>query len=186
MIELNSNNKRTIVKVINWGFYQDDEVDNYQQSNNRVTTQQQQSNTNKNEKNVKNEKNNKEIYSPAKPDGTYAELYRTIIEYLNLKANTNFKPTTKATQSKIKARLNEGHSLDDFIAVIDKKSIEWINNPNMCKFLRPETLFGEKFEGYLNQRAIENPNDFDNRAMSKTEKTYNVVANTDIPDEFFE
>lgn len=75
--------------------------------------------------------------------------YRTIVDYLNDKAGTSFKSTTKKTQSLINARLKEGFTLDDFRVVINKQCNEWKNDKQMAKYLRPETLFGTKFEGYL-------------------------------------
>lgn len=74
-----------------------------------------------------------------------------IIEYLNLKANTRYRANSKKTKDSINARLKEKYTVEDFKIVIDKKVNEWINNPKMSKYLRPETLFGNKFEGYLNQ-----------------------------------
>ena len=41
-------------------------------------------------------------------------------------------------------------NIDDFKTVIDKKADDWIGT-DMEKYLRPETLFGTKFESYLNQ-----------------------------------
>lgn len=79
--------------------------------------------------------------------------FKEIIDYLNQKANTHFKYNSKATQSKINARLNEGYSLDDFIAVIDKKCDEW-KGTEFEQHLCPETLFGPKFEKYLNQKPL--------------------------------
>ena len=76
--------------------------------------------------------------------------YKEIIEYLNDKSNKQYKHTTKKTQSLIKSRFNEGFNLEDFKSVIDTKSKEWMNT-DMEKYLRPETLFGTKFESYLNQ-----------------------------------
>ena len=70
---------------------------------------------------------------------------------MNLKANTNYKSTTSKTQTLIKARYNEGFIIDDFKKVIDNKTSEW-KNTDMAKYLRPETLFGTKFESYLNQK----------------------------------
>ena len=75
---------------------------------------------------------------------------KEIVEYLNLKTKKNFKATTKATQRHINARLEEGYSLENFKTVIDKKTKEWLGT-EMDQYLRPETLFGTKFEGYLNQ-----------------------------------
>lgn len=81
------------------------------------------------------------------------ELYKSIISYLNKKAGTNYKPTTAKTKTAIKARLAEGFKVDDFKTVIDKKCAEWIGDEKMEKYLRPETLFGTKFEGYLNAKV---------------------------------
>ena len=92
-------------------------------------------------------------------------IYKNIVEYLNLKCGTRYKFTTPKTKKQIKARLDEGFSESDFYTVIDKKSAEWLGT-DMEKYLRPETLFGTKFEGYLNQsdavKKINNPIDWDN------------------------
>lgn len=80
------------------------------------------------------------------------EIYETIISYLNAKAGTKYKATTAKTKSAINARLSDGFTVDDFKIVIDKKCAEWIGT-EWEKFLRPETLFGTKFEGYLNARS---------------------------------
>jgi len=79
--------------------------------------------------------------------------YQAIIDYLNEKAGTSYRHTSKKTQQLIRARWNEGFRLDDFKIVIDKKVAEWFNDPKMNKYLRPETLFGTKFESYLNQKG---------------------------------
>ena len=77
--------------------------------------------------------------------------YKEICDHLNLRTGSNYKHTTNKTKDLIKARFNEGFTLDDFKTVIDKKCVEWINDNTMNKYLRPETLFGTKFESYLNQ-----------------------------------
>lgn len=83
----------------------------------------------------------------------YISEIEEIVSYLNLKAGTHYKPTTKATQRHIRARLNEGYTTDDFKRVIDSKCADWLRTDN-AKYLRPETLFGSKFEGYLNTLNI--------------------------------
>lgn len=80
------------------------------------------------------------------------EIYKTVIDRLNEKAGTNYRASSKATQSHINARLAEGYTLEDFFTVIDKKCAEW-RGGEMEKYLRPETLFGSKFENYLNAPA---------------------------------
>ena len=76
--------------------------------------------------------------------------YVEIINYLNDVSGKNYRSTTNKTRSSIKARWNEGFVVDDFKSVIDKKCSEW-KNTDMEKYIRPETLFGTKFEGYLNE-----------------------------------
>lgn len=80
--------------------------------------------------------------------------YEKIVDYLNRKTNSHYRPTSKATRRLIKARYNEGFTDMDFKTVIDKKCAEWLQDGNMVQYLRPETLFGTKFEAYLNQPNI--------------------------------
>lgn len=77
-----------------------------------------------------------------------------ILSYLNEKAGTSYRASSKKTQSLINARFNETFTIDDFKRVIDIKVAEWGNDEKMSKFLRPETLFGPKFESYLNQKPV--------------------------------
>lgn len=86
---------------------------------------------------------------------THQPHYQPIINYLNEKTGKRYKHTTNKTQTVIKARWNEGFTEDDFKKVIDNKVAEW-KGTDMEKFLRPETLFGTKFEGYLNQESNKN------------------------------
>lgn len=85
--------------------------------------------------------------------GSLVEITKKVIEHLNTITDAKFRSSSKATQSKIKARLNEGYTLNDFIVVIDKKYNEW-KNTEFEKYLCPETLFGTKFEKYLNQKEV--------------------------------
>ncbi|MDM5231452.1 phage replisome organizer N-terminal domain-containing protein [Lysinibacillus pakistanensis] len=89
------------------------------------------------------------ILSGNKPDSI---PYKEIIEYLNQKANKKFKHTSQKTQTLIKARFKEKFTLEDFKQVIDIKTAQWLADPKMSVYLRPETLFGTKFEGYLNEQ----------------------------------
>jgi uncharacterized phage protein (TIGR02220 family) len=90
---------------------------------------------------------------PKKPDPT-----EEVVNHLNRRAGTQYKPTTANTRKLVKARLKEGFTVEDMKLVIDKKCADWLNNPEMVKFLRPDTLFGNKFEGYLNARTTIRPN----------------------------
>lgn len=104
--------------------------------------------------------------------------YIYIVGYLNEKAGTKYRHTSQKTQACIRARFEDGFTVDDFKTVIDKKCAEWIGT-DFEKFLRPETLFGPKFENYLNAKvnkkkreyasAINNALDYDQRQYSKGE-----------------
>lgn len=83
---------------------------------------------------------------------TDKEIIKGIIDYLNIKTNSHYKYSTEKTRKLIKTRLNDNFTIDDFKTVIDKKTDEWLGT-DFEKFLRPETLFGNKFEGYLNQKT---------------------------------
>jgi uncharacterized phage protein (TIGR02220 family) len=82
---------------------------------------------------------------------TDIEKMKEIINYLNEVTGSRYKANTDKTKRTIHARLAEGFTVDDFKAVIDKKNQDW-KGTEWEKYLRPETLFGTKFEGYLNQK----------------------------------
>jgi uncharacterized phage protein (TIGR02220 family) len=101
---------------------------------------------------------------------TSNEPYKEITNYLNLRAGTNYKHASQKTKDLINARLNERegedkYTIQNFYDVIDKKCVEWIGT-DMEMYLRPETLFSNKFEGYLNQKV----------SKRKEEETGNVFA----------
>ena len=82
-------------------------------------------------------------------------IYINIIEHLNKMAGTKYNYKSKVTQKLINARINEGYKEKDFIQVINIKCQEW-KNTEFEKYLRPGTLFGTKFENYLNQKGAQN------------------------------
>ena len=73
-----------------------------------------------------------------------------IIDFMNNELGTNYRRESKITIKFIKARLAEGYKLDDFKRVILNKKRSWFNS-QMQSYLRPQTLFGSKFEAYLNE-----------------------------------
>ncbi|MCT3542072.1 DNA replication protein [Lentilactobacillus buchneri] len=77
--------------------------------------------------------------------------WKTVIDYLNKKANKHFR-YTETSKRLIIARNKEKFSLDDMKKVIDNKCNDWLNDDKMNQYLRPATLFqSKKFEGYLNE-----------------------------------
>ena len=89
--------------------------------------------------------------SKSKSKSIDINIVEQVLDYLNQQANKAYKSTTEKTRRLIQARVNEGFTIEDFKTVIDTKVYEWGNDPKMEQYLRPETLFGTKFEGYLNQ-----------------------------------
>ena len=132
-----TNRQFSIITINNYNKYQ---IDNTQ-TNKRLTNEQQTINNNiinNNERNKEEINNNKYIVE--------------IIDHLNLRTGQHYKTTTQKTRDLIKARLNEKFTIDDFKVVIDKMCVEWMNT-DMQKYLRPETLFGTKFESYVNREV---------------------------------
>ncbi|MCS8595674.1 DNA replication protein [Leuconostoc citreum] len=102
--------------------------------------------------------------------------YKEIVDYLNEKANTKYRSSGSKTKSLIKARVNDGFDLDDFKKVIDTKTSQWLNDQKMKKFLRPETLFGTKFEGYLNEVGVTQQTKKDYSQMTREQKLIEVMG----------
>ncbi|WP_201319089.1 conserved phage C-terminal domain-containing protein [Paenibacillus sp. EPM92] len=162
MLNIKKTTKYSVVTVVNWSQYQD--LDSI------WTANEQQLNTNKNVKNYKKKDLKRYCsFSPKKkipskkkdPDESEGKsvpkdntaIIEQVIQYLNAKLDTKYRPSTKAIIEMINGRLNEGYGLDDFKYVIDVKAAEWLGNPNMEKYLRPSTLFRPtNFVEYLNQK----------------------------------
>lgn len=106
-----------------------------------------------NNKRVTENDKEKEIQKKEKPEGAdrFTDEYREIIAYLNEKTGKNFSARSRVNQGHMSARLKEGFTVEDFKRVIDVKWFQWHDDEKMAHFLRPETLFGTKFDRYLNE-----------------------------------
>jgi len=147
MIERESNARRTLITIVKYEEYQNvrdtdkdtdkDSLEDTDKDSLEDTDKPQTININKtiNKYNV--------------------ELCMKIVAYLNQKCGTNYKASTANTKKHISARLNDGYTYEDFVKVIDKKCNEW-KGTQMEHYLRPDTLFGTNFEGYLNQNIVKN------------------------------
>lgn len=123
----------------------------------------------------KNPTNNNTIYNYNNTN-ILNNIYSSVIDYLNKKTERTgkekYSSTSTKTQKLIKARLREKYELEDFKIVIDKKCKEWLGT-DMEKYLRPETLFGNKFESYLKQKTGGNKsfNTYANQRLGSSIKT---------------
>lgn len=139
-LTIKSTNKFSIITLTNYNFYQNEnKLTNQpikQQTNQQLTSNQPTT--------------NQQEFAVFKEVKT---IYEDILTYLNNKMGTSYRATTKKNKTLINARIREGFELKDFIKVIDNKIEDWIGTDQQV-YLRPETLFGVKFEGYLNQKKV--------------------------------
>ena len=113
-----------------------------------------------------------------------SDIITEIVNYLNKKLNSNYRVKNKVTQKHINARLEDGFTLDDFKKVIDKKYKEWFNNAEMRQYLRPETLFGTKFDSYLN--APEKQEKTSNSKGKYSDEELDRLLNSPVPTEKYD
>lgn len=99
-----------------------------------------------------NNNKEKEIYKESWDCDAYVKnVADAEIGYLNELTGRNYRVDNPKSISLIRARLKEGFKVIDIMRVIETKCDEWLDT-DMEKYLRPETLFGSKFENYVNQR----------------------------------
>lgn len=172
-----STNKNRLITIVNWGKYQTKNDSSISESINDRYSIDKRSITNKNIRIQEYKNTNKDILS-GKPDGASDDFrpateiggelphsdagslaesgnsdipYREIVNYLNVQTGHSFRADNMATKARIKARWKEGYRLDDFKSVIDSRFNAWGSDERMSRYLRPLTLFGPKFEGYLEE-----------------------------------
>lgn len=154
----------SIISIVNYEIYQSQSESGEQYPNTSQTVGEHQAHNFKKEKKGKKEKNNTLVVSK-NDDG----LISDVIDYLNQVTGKKFKSTGVTTKDKINARAKENYSLQDFKKVIDIKFSEWRGTPQDT-YLRPETLFGNKFEGYLQQAEGKKENGFEELLKSAVKK----------------
>lgn len=92
----------------------------------------------------------KEIKDPMSKPSVIDDRVKQVIDLMNSMTGSKYKASTASHAKNISGRLGEGHSVDDLMAVVRFKCQEWLHDPKMAQYLRPETLFqAGKFNGYL-------------------------------------
>jgi uncharacterized phage protein (TIGR02220 family) len=149
-ITIKTTNKYSMISVTNWDKYQDDQPPTIAKPNKQLTT-------------------SKKLRNKETRNNTQAEL---VIEYFN----TTLKRSLGMTPSNFKeinARLKEGHTVEQMKTLIDHVSAVWTRDPFWSGLIRPSTMFGGKFDGYL-QEASKTPytpiKDFFNNALKDMEQ----------------
>lgn len=126
-------------------------------------------------KEISNKRNN------GSADAEPKSIHKDVIDYLNGKIGARYKASSAINKRLIDARVKEGYELDDFKRVIDNKVASWANDTKMSKYLRPQTLFGTKFESYLNERAPTVPPHADFGEEAYANGTMDGVDDDDLP-----
>ena len=126
-------------------------------------------------KEISNKRNN------GSADAEPKSIHKDVIDYLNGKIGARYKASSAINKRLIDARVKEGYKLDDFKQVIDNKVASWANDTKMSKYLRPQTLFGTKFESYLNERAPSVPTHADFGAEAYATGAIDGVEDDDLP-----
>lgn len=150
MLNIKTSNKFSVVTIDKYEVYQHQhkqvEQETEQQMNIKRTTDEQHLNTNNN---VNKGNNDNKI------------PYVEIVNHLNHHSDSKFSTSTKKTKDLIKARFNEGFTLENFKLVIEYCCKEWkgktfANGQSGDQYLRPSTLFNNKFDERL-QKASKVP-----------------------------
>lgn len=146
----------TMLTVCKYDTYQSSERTEGEQTGKRGANggqaEGEQRATNNKNKNIKNDEEQQEVNTNVSPEKDDNVIW--VIAVLNKKAGTSFKANAKATQRLINARIKDGYTGNDFKAVITHKVKQWADDPEMSQYLRPSTLFGTKFEAYLNAAKL--------------------------------
>lgn len=110
------------------------------------------------------------IDKDSKDKNIYKEEAKEIITYLNLKSGSNYR-LIETNIRLIESTLKKGYTKADCITVIDKKTEEWIGS-DMQQYLRPQTLFSNKFDAYLNQPIIKKKTEFE-QTQDRLQRLFN-------------
>lgn len=137
---------------------------------------------NEKEREIQKREKADEVPEPEKPveaekTERFTAEYREIIGYLNERTGKRFSSTSRVNQGHMSARLKEGFTVEDFKHVIDVKCFQWKDDAKMAKFLRPETLFGTKFDRYLNEEKVQTKRGVHGEIYTVTEDE----MNSDVP-----
>lgn len=168
LLSINSSNKFTVVTVVNWRLYQDDEQEsvqqNVQQVSNKCSTSEQQVCTNKNGKNVNNDNNDKKVKKTSARNRIYPEdssEYR-MASYLHSKIMENAEGSRVEN---LVARANLQKWADDCRKLLEinqvdkeliKEVIDWVTAHDFWKtnILSPSKL-REKFQDLAIKMELE-------------------------------
>jgi uncharacterized phage protein (TIGR02220 family) len=138
-----STNKNQLITLVKWDKLQGLSNEDNKQTTNNPTGQQQANN--KPATTTKESKEGKEVL-----------LIPEVVSLWNEITGQSSKPAAAKNKTVIQARINEGFTIDDFQSVARSKYKEWIGTENQ-KYIRIETVFGNKMDGYLQAAKMVEP-----------------------------
>jgi uncharacterized phage protein (TIGR02220 family) len=102
----------------------------------------------------RNPKDSPELFSIEAPqleeDMSIDQKASNVLTLFNALTFSALRPVP-GNMKNINARLKEGYALEDFKSVIELKIAQWSGNPRMEHCIRPQTLFSQNFDSYLQE-----------------------------------
>ena len=86
---------------------------------------------------------------PSMPSDEDAEFAAEALRVFNAETGSNVMALDPRSWDRLAMIRASGRTIDDVRAVVRSKSEEWGGDERMRRFIRPSTLFGDKFEEYL-------------------------------------
>ncbi|MFT9267032.1 conserved phage C-terminal domain-containing protein [Oenococcus sp.] len=103
------------------------------------------------------------------PSSPLLTIAKRALDYFNQQSDRKFNPKAAKNTAPIVARLKEGFTADDLKTVIDRACQHWKGKSAYDHFLRPETIFNNRFDERLNDTINWEFSDFNKAAIQKKE-----------------
>ena len=136
----------------------------------------QNSSTSEPQYSIEESSKDKVVSKAGNPPVSSNRICDSAVQLLNDLSGSCFRPTTKATQKLIAARMKDGYTLEDIETVIRHQNSLWGRDTKMRKYLRPATLFGNKFESYLSDARREEPKHETGYTLAPVEDPWDAVT----------
>lgn len=142
----------TNAKPVSQGGFEQPETSAYINQSNTV-----QANTSQTRENQAKPSQDDACFPEDDPDGNaFAEFAAGCIDAFNAETGSDYRWSGGGKLAlDLRRMFDAGRTVDDARAVVRRKRDEWRGSKRMAPCIRPETLFGERFEGYLNEKGAD-------------------------------
>lgn len=100
-----------------------------------------------------NDNDNVNVNENAPAEADVLSISKSVLSFLNEETGATWRTDDDFSVFMISRLLQQGYTEDQIKTVIRKKTADWLGDPKVERYLRPATLFGSKFEQYLQQPA---------------------------------